>query len=43
MQAFVETVIEWLEPAYDTAGYALVAGAMFLESGLLLGSSSRGT
>ena len=37
MQAFVEEVIEWLQPAYDTAGYALVAGAMFLESGLLLG------
>ena len=37
MQAFVEEVIEWLQPAYETAGYALVAGAMFLESGLLLG------
>jgi membrane-associated protein len=37
VQAFVESVIEWLQPAYDAAGYALVAGAMFLESGLLLG------
>ena len=37
MQAFVEEVIEWLQPAYDVAGYALVSGAMFLESGLLLG------
>ena len=37
MQAFVKQVIEWLQPAYDAAGYALVAGAMVLESGLLLG------
>jgi membrane-associated protein len=37
VQAFVEEVIEWLQPAYDVAGYALVSGAMFLESGLLLG------
>jgi membrane protein DedA with SNARE-associated domain len=37
VQAFVEEVIEWLQPAYDAAGYALVAGAMVLESGLLLG------
>ena len=37
MQAFVEEVIEWLKPAYDTAGYALVFGAMVVESGLLLG------
>ena len=36
-------MIEWLEPAYDTAGYALVAGAMFLESGLLLGVVVPGT
>lgn len=37
MQAFVEELIEWLQPAYDAAGYALVLGAMVLESGLLLG------
>jgi membrane protein DedA with SNARE-associated domain len=37
VQAFVKEVIEWLQPAYDAAGYALVAGAMVLESGLLLG------
>jgi undecaprenyl-diphosphatase len=37
VQAFVSEVIEWLRPAYDAAGYAIVAGAMFLESGLLLG------
>jgi membrane-associated protein len=37
VQAFVQEVIEWLQPAYDAAGYALVAAAMFLESGLLLG------
>lgn len=37
MQAFVAEVIDWLRPAYITAGYALVPAAMFLESGLLLG------
>ena len=37
MQAFVSEVFEWLRPAYETAGYAIVAAAMFLESGLLLG------
>lgn len=37
MQAFVAEVIDWLRPAYTTAGYALVPAAMFLESGLLLG------
>jgi undecaprenyl-diphosphatase len=37
VQAFVEEVIGWLQPAYDTAGYALVFVAMVLESGLLLG------
>jgi undecaprenyl-diphosphatase len=37
VQAFVEEVIGWLQPAYDTAGYTLVFAAMVLESGLLLG------
>jgi membrane-associated protein len=37
VQAFVSEVIEWLRPAYDAAGYAIVLGAMILESGLLLG------
>jgi membrane protein DedA with SNARE-associated domain len=37
VQAFVEEVIGWLQPAYDAAGSALVFGAMVLESGLLLG------
>lgn len=37
MQAFVADLIDWLRPAYTTAGYAIVPAAMFLESGLLLG------
>ena len=37
MQAFVEEVIGWLQPAYERGGYALVPAAMLLESGLLLG------
>jgi undecaprenyl-diphosphatase len=37
MQAFVAELVDWLRPAYATAGYAIVPAAMFLESGLLLG------
>jgi membrane-associated protein len=37
VQAFVEEVIGWLQPAYERGGYALVPAAMLLESGLLLG------
>jgi undecaprenyl-diphosphatase len=35
--AFVSEVVEWLRPAFVTAGYALVPTAMFLESAALLG------
>jgi len=37
MQAFVAELIDWLRPAYTSAGYAIVPAAMFLESALLLG------
>ena len=37
VHALVTEIVEWLRPAFVTAGYALVPTAMFLESAALLG------
>lgn len=37
MTAIVTEIVEWLRPAFTTAGYAIVPGAMFLESAAFLG------
>ena len=35
--ALVTEIVDWLRPAFVTAGYAVVPAAMFLESAALLG------
>jgi undecaprenyl-diphosphatase len=42
VHAFVTEIVEWLRPAFVTAGYALVPAAMFLESAALLGIAVPG-
>ena len=37
MLAIVTEVVDWLRPAFTTAGYAIVPAAMFLESAAFLG------
>ena len=37
MVAIVSEVIEWLRPAFEVAGYAIVPAAMFLESAAFVG------
>lgn len=37
MTAIVTEIVDWLRPAFTTAGYAIVPAAMFLESAAFLG------